>query len=157
MSSPIPPSTTALGLWQPYSEVHPIETRIFYCNVKLSCFDFHKLAVTNRPFTALISPGDAYSVLPPVRKPDPVKIYTEVVAGDPPSWFGVPCNFIRVRLGIPVIGSPSPRLFWLLALLPSREIEEMPPFLRLGAEFFTTNNATITLPWDTANGALVIP
>jgi hypothetical protein len=96
--------------------------------------------------------------LPPILDPDPVKIYIKEVPCNPlPTWFGVPCRFVQARMGLPILGSPVPRVFSLLALLPAREIEDMPPFLRLGAEFFATNDATLSLPWDKDSGELVIP
>jgi hypothetical protein len=75
----------------------------------------------------------------------------------PPSWHGVPCQFVRLRIGLPVVGSSLPRPFHLLALLPLAQIEDVSPMLRLGAEFLHANRANVSLsaaPWE---GRLVIP
>lgn len=158
MSPSAAPSTTRLWVWQPHIEARPVETRLFRCKVKLSCFDFRNQVITNRTSGALISPGEPYSVLPPSFQSDPVKVINQEVACDPPpSWFGVPCKFVRVRMGLPMSGSSIPRLFWLLALLPVREVEDMPPYLRLGAQFFDANNASLALSWEHGSGELVIP
>ncbi len=70
---------------------------------------------------------------------------SENAAVPPTSWYGVPCDFVRVRMGLPVVGSPTPRSLWLIALQLAREVQHLPPFLRLGAQFFTEYNTTLSL------------
>lgn len=64
---------------------------------------------------------------------------------------------VKVRIGLPVIESPTPRPFTLLALLPLRHVEDTPPFLRLGTEFLMTHRASVRLTTNPARGEMVIP
>jgi hypothetical protein len=49
------------------------------------------------------------------------------------------------------------RPFDLLALLPLAEVEDVPPFIRLGAEFLHANRASVELSSCPCAGRLVIP
>ena len=83
--------------------------------------------------------------------------YDVVNFSAPLSWCGVACRLVRVRIGLPVAGNPAPRPFKLLALLPLGEVPDVPPFIRLGAEFLQANRASVQLSSAPCAGQLVIP
>ena len=86
-----------------------------------------------------------------------VAVYEPVNFSAPLSWCGVACRLVRVRIGLPVAGSAAPRPFSLLALLPLGDVEDVPPFIRLGAEFLNVNRASVQLSSTPCEGQLVIP
>jgi hypothetical protein len=97
-------------------------------------------------------------VVLPYRDPEGSTIvYDPVAVSALPSWCGIPCRFVRLRIGLPIVGSSSTRPFRLLALLPLEEVNEVPPMLRLGAEFLLANRASVSLSTIPCQGQLVIP
>jgi len=158
MSAPAPGSTTLLEPWEPHPEARPFPTTGYRCPIRVFCRDTRRGAYTSRTFQALFSPGDPYSVVLPFRNKQGIRIITDpVVVSATPSWYGVPCQFVRLRIGLSVVASDSPRPFHLLALLPLREVEDVPPMIRLGAEFLHANGASVHLSTNPAQGQLVIP
>jgi hypothetical protein len=124
----------------------------------LLCYDWARNAVTSRECPALLSSGDPYSVVFPANLPRELAAIHDPVPFDAPlSWCGVPCRLVRVRIGLPILGSLVARPFKLLALLAEREVEDTPPLLRLGAEFLHANRASVQLSASPCEGRLVIP
>jgi hypothetical protein len=157
--SPAAPTVTLLRPWQPHSEVFPFETACYQCDSQLLCFDDEKKAITSRTFRALFSPGDPVSIVLPSCNREGLRIIYEAIPTLSliPWWYGVPCSLVRVRLGLFVVGSAVPRPFTLRALLPQRELDDVPPFLRLGAEFLHANNVNVQLSSRSCEGRLLIP
>jgi hypothetical protein len=158
MSAPGSASITPLGRWEPHIEARASPTACYVCGIRVFCYNSQRNVYTSPACRALLSPGDPFSVVFPYRDPEGRTIvYEPVVVSAPPSWCGVPCRFVRLRIGLPVVGSSSPRPFRLLALLPLAEIEDIPPMLRLGAEFLHANRASVSLSTTPCEGQLVIP
>lgn len=158
MSAPPAASIIALSRWQPHEEARPAPTGCYACMARLLCYDGDRNAFTSRDCRALLSPGDPFSVVFPVNLPPNLfAVYDMVNFSAPLSWCGVACRLVRVRIGLQVVGSPVPRSFQLLALLPLGEVEDVPPFIRLGAEFLHTNRAGVQLSSAPCMGQLVIP
>jgi hypothetical protein len=40
-------------------------------------------------------------------------------------WWGVPCRFVRVVIGLPIVERPTVRPFSLRALLPLEDVEDL--------------------------------
>jgi len=158
MSPPEPASTTLLRPRHP-----PRETRLgdgisYYCESRLLCFNTDTAAYTSRPFGTILSTADPVSVVFRPTRRTPAQVVCERIPHDAPlSWFGAPCVLVRVRIGLPVVGNPTPRPFSLLALLPLRRVRDTPPFLRLGTGFLVAHRATVRLTSSPARGELVIP
>ncbi len=158
MSAPPAPSVTSLSRWEPHEEARPTPTGCYACPAHLLCYDGNRRAFTRRTCRALLSPGDPYSVVFSLNAPAPVvALYEPVPFSAPLSWCGVECRLVRVRIGLPIEGSPAPRPFSLLALLPLRGMKDMPPLIRLGAEFLHANRTSVHLSSVPFAGQLVIP
>lgn len=155
MSSPVPSTTTLLRPWQPHVEACPCPTALYSCTARLLAHG--PSGFTSLLFEALLSPGDPVSVVLPFFSQGETRIVCEETPYQELSWFGVPARLIRVRLGLPVVGRSEPRPFTLLALLPLREVEDVPPLLRLGAEFLYSQRAEVHLSADPCEGRLIIP
>jgi hypothetical protein len=157
--SPAPAaSIISLSRWQPHQEARPAPTGCYACVARLLCFDHDRNAFTSRNCRALLSPGDPYLVVFPVNlPPNLAAVYDVVNFSAPLSWCGIACRLVRVRIGLPVAGSQTPRPFQLLALLPLGQVEDVPPFIRLGAEFLHANRASVELSSSPCAGKLVIP
>jgi hypothetical protein len=156
MSAPGTSTTTVLHGRAPHVEACPCPSRLFVTPVRL-------LAVRAGTFLAhgvgaILSPGEPISVVFPLPRSTDVRIVTEAAPypGDL-LWNGVPARLILVRLGLPVLGSPQPRPFRLLALLPLQEVEGVPRLLRLGAEFLYSHRAEVHLSTSPCEGRLIIP
>ncbi len=151
-------SVTTLSRWQPHHEARPAVTSCYVCMAKLLCYDVPRNAFTSRDCPALFSPGDPYSVVFPLNASrDLVGVYDSVSFSASLSWCGAPCRLVRLRFGLPILGSLAARPFQLLALLPHRNVEDVPPFIRLGAEFLHANRASVHLSSSPCEGRLVIP
>lgn len=156
---PPAPTVTLLQPWEPPPEARPFPTAGYRCGAWLFCFDSRTRAYTARQFTALLSTGEPYSVVLPFIQEDDVSIICEeeTACQDTHVWWGVPCRFVRVRMRLPVEGATIPRLFVLRALLPLREVEDVPPFIRLGGNFLHDNRARVELESDPWQGKLIVP
>jgi hypothetical protein len=157
MSAPGTVSITTLEAWDLHPEARPFPTSCYRCLARVFCHDTRRQTLTSRTFGALFSPGDPYSVVLPYQEEEDVRIIADPVPVSAPSWYGVPCQFVRLRIGLPIVGSSAPRPFRLLALLPLEEIEDVPPLLRLGAEFLHANHASVSLSTTPREGWLLIP
>ena len=158
MSAPGSASVTPLACREPHIEARPFPTACYMCGIRLFCYNSQRMAYTSPTCRALLSPGDPFSVVFPYRAPEgSVILYDPVAVSAPPTWFGIPCRFVRLRIGLPIAGSSSPRPFRLLALLPLAEIEDVPPMLRLGAEFLHANRGSVSLSTTPCEGQLAIP
>lgn len=158
MSSPVPSSTTLLEPRQPPRESRIGESASYYCQSRLLCFNAEAGVYTSRLCGTILSTADPISVVFGTTRRTAARIVYERIDHDAPlSWFGVPCVLVRVRLGLPVLGSPTPRPFSLLALLPLRRVKDTPPFLRLGTEFLYAHGASVRLTTSPPRGELIIP
>jgi hypothetical protein len=157
MSTPVSASITELSLWRPHEEVCPSPTGCFSCTVLLQCYDWTRSTYTSAKCRALLSPGEPFSVVLPMDREDLTPTAEPVAWPHRLAWCGVPCGLIRVRVGLPVLGVTTPRPFQLLALLPARDLDDTPPFIRLGAEFVYANRASVELLTSPFEGRLVIP
>jgi hypothetical protein len=158
MSAPPAVSITRLEPWRPHTEALLTPTDCYYTPTLIFCFNPVTGVYTSARFGALLSTGDPYSVVFPLTQPQSLGIVCEDVEHTVPlSWCGVPCRLVRIRIGLPVVDSPSPRPFTLLALLPTEEVEDVPPILRLGAEFLTAHKASVRLFSAPCTGDLIIP
>ncbi len=107
----------------------------------------------------LLSTGDPYSVVLPFESEEGLSIYAEeeTECDDEHVWWGVPCRFVRVRIGLPVLEQSTPRPFVLRALLPLNDVEDALPFVRLGGNFLRDNQARVELEAAPSLGRLFIP
>jgi hypothetical protein len=124
---------------------------------RLQCYDLVRNTYTTENCRALFSPGEPFSVVLPMEHRD---LRPTAEPADWPhalAWYGVPCELIWIRIGLPVLGSAAPRPFKVLALLPTRDVDDAPPLLRLGAEFLQANQASVHLTSSPCEGRLVIP
>jgi len=159
MQPPASPSITPLQPWYPPAEACPFPTACYSCEAWLFCFNVRNRAYTTRRFRALLSTGEPYSLVLPFLGEDGTFLVCEeeTACQETHVWWGVPCRFVRVRLRLPIVGSSNPRPFLLRALLPLREVEDAPPFIRLGGNFLYDNAARVTLESDPWQGKLIIP
>src|SRR5262249_60426112 len=109
--------------------------------------------------TRLLATGDPYSVGLPYENEEGISVYAEeeTACEDTHYWWGVPCRFVRVRIGLPVVEQAFPRPFTLRALLPLRDVEDALPFVRLGGNFLYDNHARVELESGPSRGRLLIP
>ena len=107
--------------------------------------------------TVLFSPGDPVSIMLPNRKQGQPPILIRPTPYRELSWLGVPARLAWLGIGLPVVGSDTLRPFRLLALLPLQDVEDVPPVIRLGAEFLHAHRADVHLSAATGEGRLVIP
>lgn len=158
MSPPDGASVTLLQRWEPHPEAQPAPTGCYFCRVRVFGFHVARNVYTGLVCRAILSPGDPYSVLLPVHARHNIQVPSEVIPHSVPlSWHGVPCQLVRVRIGLPVVGDPGLRPFRLLALLPTSPVEDTPPLLRLGTEFLHANRATVRLFTHPTYGEIIIP
>jgi len=159
MSPATPPTTTLLHAWPPPPEACPFPTVGYHFMGRIFCVHQDHRTFTSRNFTILLSTGDPYSVVLPYESEERLSIYAEDETGceDTHYWWGVPCRFVRVRIGLPVLEQPFPRPFTLRALLPLRDVEDALPFVRLGGNFLYDNHARVELESVPPRGRLVIP
>jgi hypothetical protein len=152
------PTTTLLGSWQPPVEATPFPTACFRVFASLLCLNKQTQAISSRTFGAFLATSEPYSVVLPIRRSEGVAIACdeEPACRDTHVWWGVPCRFVRVYLGLPVIEQSTPRPFVLRALLPLRDVEDVAPGIRLGAEFLYANHARVELESAPARGRLLI-
>jgi hypothetical protein len=135
---PLPsPTVTFLQPWYPPAEACPFTTAGYSCEAWLFCFNLRRHVYTSRRFRVLLSTGEPCSIVLPFLRGNGTFIVCEEETAyqETHVWWGVPCRFVRVRMRLPVVGNSSPRLFVLRALLPLREVEDAPPFIRLGGNF----------------------
>jgi hypothetical protein len=157
MSQPAAASITPLGSWEVPGGDSPVRCPCYSSAVRLFCHYADRLGFTSPNVPALLSTGDPISVVFPLSRKRFIMIANRVAHRYPLAWCGVPCELARVRIGLPVLGSPIPRAFRLLALLPKRDVGDVPPLLRLGAEFLHANGASVQLSSSPCEGRLVIP
>ena len=158
MSGPASASVVPLRPWEPPAESSPAYAVCYCCPARVLALDTDRGTITSFTVRALLSTGEPLSVVMPVSSRGRLSIITEAVDhGYPLSWHATPCQLVRVRIGLPVAGSPTPRPFKLLALLPLREVEDVAPFLRLGAEFLHANRVSVRLSSSPCEGRLEIP
>lgn len=151
-------TVTELDAWVPHVEARLAETACFSCQTFLLCLDPIRGAITRVKVGALLSTADPFSVTFPLpRRRGVLAIADPVPHTGSLAWHGIPCQLVRIRIGLPVVGQPTLRPFRLLALLPTRPVRDVPPFLRLGAEFLHANNASVRLAVRPARGELIIP
>lgn len=156
MSAPGTRTTTMLHGRAPHVEACPCPSRLFTFRARL--LGVRARRVLSRELEAVLSPGDPISVVFPLPGRTDVRIVTEPVSYPTDlTWNGVPARLVQVRLGLPVLESPHPRPFRLLALLPLREMEGVPPLLRLGAEFLYSQRAEVRLSMSPCEGRLILP
>ncbi len=130
---------------------------LFSCMLRVLCQDRATSAITSRDVRAILSTGEGFSVAFRSNRRQ-LHIFADQVSHDYPlSWLGIPCELVRLRIGLPVLGSATPRPFRLLALLPTRDVEDMPPCIRLGTEFLQATRASVQLSSSPCEGRLVIP
>ncbi len=157
MSAPAAPSITWLRPWHPPEDACPAATGCYLCTTRLLCYNAIQGTITSVAVHALLSPADPFSVVFPLNAPEFRPIIERIDYPYPLAWCGVRCGLARLRIGLPVVGSGPPRPFRLLALLPLRPIEDVPPFIRLGAEFLHANRASVQLSTAPCGGRIVIP
>jgi hypothetical protein len=126
---------------------------------RIFCVHQDRRTFTSRAFTILLSTGDPYSIVLPYKNREGLSIFAEneTACQDTHYWWGVPCRFVRVRIGLPVLERSSPRPFVLRALLPLRDVEDVAPFVRLGGNFLYDNHARVELESVPSRGRLLIP
>jgi hypothetical protein len=125
---------------------------------RLICHNVSRNAVTSVRVRTLLSPGDPFSVVFPLNASSEIQVARDLIDHRYAlSWCGVPCGLVRLWIGLPIAGTDTPRSFRLLALLPIHEIEDVPPFIRLGAEFLHAKRASVQLSSSPCEGRLVIP
>jgi hypothetical protein len=107
----------------------------------------------------LLSPGEPYSVVRPFVRERNRVVVTQEEPSDPQGhvWWGVECRFVRVRLSVPVVGSDRQRPLAVRALTPLHEVDDAPPFFRLGGDFLLHNRARVELEYAPWSGRLIIP
>src|SRR5260370_27011298 len=105
------PTTTLLYPWNPPAEVDPFPTACFHLRAPFFCFNGPVQAFTSHRFTMLLSTGDPYSVVLPYKNKKGLFIIyeDEPACRDTHVWWGVPCRFVRVRIGLPVLAHSWPR------------------------------------------------
>jgi hypothetical protein len=157
MSAPAVASTTLLRVQRfPTAATLP-NAPVFACAMRVLFEDRVTKAITSRDVRAVLSTGDVLSVVFRVNS-NRLRACAGAVGHDYPlSWLGVPCELVRLWIGLPVLGSTTPRPFRLLALLPTRDVEDVPPCIRLGTEFLQANRASVELTSSPWQGQLVIP
>jgi hypothetical protein len=153
------PTLTLLQPWYPPAEASPFPTGGYCCDAWLFCFNLARQAYTSRRFRALLSTGEPYSIVLPFLRGNGTSIVCEeeTACQQTHVWWGVPCRFVRVRMRLPVVGATMPRPFVLRALLPLREVEDVPPLIRLGGNFLYDNSAQMELDSNPWQGRLLIP
>jgi len=159
MHPPVSPTLTLLQPWYPPAEACPFPTAGYGCDAWLFCFNMVKRAYTSRRFRALFSPGEPYSVVLPFLGESGTFIVCEeeTACQQTHIWWSVPCRFVRVRMRLPVVDAALPRPFVLRALLPLREVEDVPPLIRLGGNFLLDNAGRVELDSNPWQGRLLIP
>lgn len=160
MSSPESFSTTILRRQQPHREVCFIDSTHFCCDVRVLCVR-PSAVITSLNFTAILSTGDLYSVVFPFEHKEDIAILSqEIPVSMTPTWIGIPCKVVQLRIGLQIQESAHPRPLTMTALLPldpDAIPDDVPPLLRIGAEFLYRNKAAINLPSTAAEGNLLIP
>jgi hypothetical protein len=123
------------------------------------CFNHQAQAYSSRFLRTLLSTGDPYSIVLPLQGKHGFSIFyeEETTCEDTHIWWGVPCRFVRIRIGLLVLEQAFPRPFTLRALLPLRDVEDVAPIVRLGANFLYDNHARVELESVPSRGRLVIP
>jgi hypothetical protein len=111
---------------------------------------------------SLLSTGQGLSVIPPtvLERLDVVIVPEPGWRGQVPTWFGVPCRIGRVRMWLSILEAARPyREFALLAIFPRHDLEDAPPFVQLGTQFFLEHRAELLLDCSspTREGRLIIP
>jgi hypothetical protein len=109
----------------------------------------------------MVSTGDLYSVVFPLLHPEGIRIFTETAPSPiTPTWLGIPCRPIYIRIGLKIQEEPHPRPFRMFALLPL-DPEAIPtdvvPVLRIGTQFLLQHKVEVSLPFGSAEGKLLIP
>jgi hypothetical protein len=110
----------------------------------------------------MLATGEPYCVIPystrqhldPVIKPVPGS------KGIAPPWRGAPCSFGRLTIWLPIEDSMvAYRNFSVLALFPSEDVADIPPYIFLGTQFLFEHRAETFLGWSAGIpiGRLVIP
>jgi hypothetical protein len=157
MSASPSASVTPLSPWAAPGQEATLRAELPSCESAVFCVYKDRIAYTSIRVRALLSTADPISVVFPLNSEDLLARSDFVDHPYPLSWHGIPCALMRVRIGLPVLGSPIPRPFKLLALLPIEDVEDVPPFIRLGAEFLQANRVTVQLSSSPCEGRLVIP
>jgi hypothetical protein len=159
MQPPNSPTVTLLEPWYPPAEARPFPTAGYRCSAWLFCFNPRKQVYTSHRFRALLSTGEPYSIVLPFLSGNGTFIVCEeeTACQETHVWWGVPCRFVRVRMRLPVVGASIPRRFTLRALLPLEEVNDVPPFIRLGGNFLYDTAARVELESDPRQGRLIIP
>jgi hypothetical protein len=159
MQPPASPTITLLQPWYPPAEACPFPTAGYCCDAWLFCYNLPKQVYTSRRFRVLLSTGEPYSIVLPFVRGNGTFIVCEeeTACQETLVWWGVPCRFVRVRMRLPVVGTAIPRLFTLRALLPLSEVEDVPPLIRLGANFLHDTSARVELDSNPWQGRLLIP
>src|SRR5688572_25602803 len=125
-------TTTVLRCRRPSREVCFADTVEYRLTARLICVRSGGV-ITSRFFQTLLSTADHFSVAFPFHQHDLLILNEPVAVTYTPTWLGIPCRAVRLRLGLEVVESPHPRPFRLLALVPLDEDaipDDMPPLLR---------------------------
>jgi hypothetical protein len=110
----------------------------------------------------MLAPNLLLTVMPPtVRDRFDIEILPEPGwKGHIPSWFGIPCRLGRVTIWLPILEGPAPlRPLSLLALFPAKELEDSPPFVQLGTQFFLEHRTGLSIDYSSpmGEGRLLVP
>jgi hypothetical protein len=148
-------------LLHPHPSRYPSSAVRYLCQTWWTCSSTPRHTWRRRCDT-LLATDQLLSVIPRAIQHDLELVVAPVRGwkGQVPAWFGVPCRIGRVTVWLPVEDDSSPhRDLSLLALLPTQDLEDAPPFIHLGTQFLLEHQVQVVIDCSSpgATGRLIIP
>jgi hypothetical protein len=147
-------------LLSPYPLPYPAASARFLCESWWTCYSTAGHTWRNRS-DSLLATGLPLSVISPTIR-DALDLEVTPApgwGGQIPTWFGIVCRIGRVTVWLPVQENPGYyQAFSLLALLPTQELADAPPFIHLGAQFLLEYRVRVSIDGSSGSmGHLLFP